>query len=186
MGDRERGLRQLYEFRKQVWGGMYYQSAGKIQNLGPYVRQDVLARLNSSCGIFREELGCRLNWIKGVQGNMLQGGAKSCKFGRYPGNPERPEESNARRSNGGFFTALRNFTVEIEKNTHDNQQMNRKFVAIQQQMEGMGKEAQVEFGKSINSVALRFDSRSGGKSTDQATSLNEWVKSEGVRNTSMS
>ena len=138
MGDRERGLRQLYEFRKQVWGGMYYQSAGKIQNLGPYVRQDVLARLNSSCGIFREELGCRLNWIKGVQGNMLQGGAKSCKFGRYPGNPERPEESNARRNNGGVLYRVAKFDGGNRKE-HPGQPTNEpKFEAIQPQMEGMG------------------------------------------------
>ena len=72
MGDRARGPRQWYEFRKQVWG-MYYQIADQVQSLGPDVHQDVVARLNSSCGIFREELGSQLNWIKDVQENMLHG-----------------------------------------------------------------------------------------------------------------
>ena len=51
---------------------------------------------------------------------------------------------------------------------------------MQQQMEGMGKVAQVEFGESINSAVRRFDARLGDQANDHATSLNGWFKSEGM------
>ena len=73
MEDKERGLRQRFEFCKQVWGGMYYQITEKIQSPGSYLHHDFVARLNSSCENFRGELGFQLNWIKDVQGNMIQG-----------------------------------------------------------------------------------------------------------------
>ena len=46
-------------------------------------------------------------------------------------------------------------------------------------MEGICKVAQVEFGKSINSVGRTFDARLGGEAKDRATSLNGGVKREG-------
>ena len=78
-----------------------------------------------------------------------------------------------------LYTALRNLTVRIDKNSPGIQQTDQKFIAIKQQMEGTGKVAQVEFGDSINSVVRRFDARSDGQAKDRATSLNEGIKSEG-------
>ena len=61
VGDRELGLKQWYDFRNQVWAGIYYQVAEKIQVLGPYVHQDSADKLNNGCELFREELGVHLS-----------------------------------------------------------------------------------------------------------------------------
>ena len=42
-----------------------------------------------------------------------------------------------------FYTAMQDLEGGIEKNAHDNQQMDQNFVAIQQQMGGIGKASQV-------------------------------------------
>ena len=55
-----------------MWGDVYYQITEQIQSLGPYVHQDVSARLNRSFEIFREELGTQLDWLKDVHGNIVQ------------------------------------------------------------------------------------------------------------------
>ena len=43
---------------------------GEIQVMGPSVHQDVVARLNSSCELVRDELGKQLNWLRGIQGKL--------------------------------------------------------------------------------------------------------------------
>ena len=53
----------------------------------------------------------------------------------------------------GLYTALQNLAAATDKHSQGNQQMKQKYIATQQQMERMGRAAQVEFGKSINSVA---------------------------------
>ena len=78
-----------------------------------------------------------------------------------------------------LYAALRNFTVGISKNRQGNQQMDQKFTASQQQMEGVDKVSRVEFAQSINSVVRRFDARLDGEAKDRATSYHAWAKSEG-------
>ena len=70
---------------------------------------------------------------------------------------------------------MQNLAMGIEKNAQGDQQMNQKFVAIQQ-MEWMGKAAQVGFCKTINSVSRIFDAKLDEKAMDQAKPLYEGVK----------
>ena len=78
-----------------------------------------------------------------------------------------------------LYSALQTLAVKIGKNSHDDRQMNQKFITTQLQMEGMSRVARVEFGKSINSVVRRFDARLDGEAKDRATSYHAWAKSEG-------
>ena len=70
--DRERGLNQRCESRRQSWAGIYYPITEQIQSPWPYVHHDVLARLNRGCEIFRAELGNRSDWLNDVRGNIAQ------------------------------------------------------------------------------------------------------------------
>ena len=92
---------------------MYYKIDEEIQSLGPYVRQDVVDRLNSSCEISREELGCQLNWIKDVRGNMIQGvqNLAHAVDTRLIQNDQRGQKQVG--ITGDFFVALGNSAVGI-------------------------------------------------------------------------
>ena len=98
------------------WWGIYYQIAEQIQSLWPYVRQDVAAKLNSSCEISREELGFQLDWIKAVRGNMLQGmqNLENAVATRLIQNNQRNETQE--RIMEGLYAEFQNLTVKIEKN----------------------------------------------------------------------
>ena len=77
-----------------------------------------------------------------------------------------------------LYTALRNSTAKIEADSHDNQQIDQRFIDMQQSMGRMGDEAKEEFGKSTDSVSRRIDASIAEKTKVQATSSNVEVKSE--------
>ena len=77
-----------------------------------------------------------------------------------------------------LYTALRNLATRIEVNTHDNQQINPRFIDIQQRMERLSNEAIEEFGKSIGAVARKFGARFEGGTKGRATSSCLEVKSD--------
>ena len=147
---------------------MYYKITDGIQDLGTYIHQDVELTSGNSCEMFRADLGNQMGRIKDVQQQMAQcmGNIFSAVDTRLVQNDQR---NNAQEVLLGELCAtLKNLTVKLEQNTQENHQLNQKFNAIQQRMEGMSKEVKVEVGKSIDSVANHFEARLAEESKAQA------------------
>ena len=62
--------------------------AEQIQFIGPSVHQDVVARLNSGCELFRVEFGTQLSRLKDVPGKLADGGTSIRKRCRSQTNTE--------------------------------------------------------------------------------------------------
>ena len=70
MDEYERGLKKggMREFSRQLWGGVRNYMAEQIQCPGPWASQEVLESLSLSREHFRDEIGTKLNHLRGVQG----------------------------------------------------------------------------------------------------------------------
>ena len=62
---------QWYDLRRQARGGVHAYMDGEIQFLWSRVHRDVLAKLNWSCELFRDEVGTQLSSLREVQWQLV-------------------------------------------------------------------------------------------------------------------
>ena len=131
--------------------------AERIQVIGPSVHQVVVARLNSSCDLFRDELGAQLNRLRGIQGQLVEG------FDHLANDVDsilvKSPERCDRRENviSELYAEMGKLMAELGYNSETNIQTNEQCASIHQKLEGANNKIEGEVHRSIGSVLQRYN-----------------------------
>ena len=119
--------------------GVHNHMAEQIQVPWPNVHQEVLAKLNMGCELFRNELGSQLNWLRDMQGQLADGvnhlaNALGSKLVESSERRDRKEHVIS-----VLYTSMRKGMVELEINKVYNIQTKGQFASAKQKLEGVNR-----------------------------------------------
>ena len=129
---------------------------GEIQYIGSRAHQDVLDKLKSSCGFFRDEVGAQLNCLRYAQW-QLDGGVNYLATAVDSILAERSGRSDM-QPNGisELFTAMQKVMVELENNKVTAIQTKNEVESHNQKLERVNGNIKAEVGRSIGSVLRKY------------------------------
>ena len=114
--------------------------AEQIQDIGQNVHLDVLAKLNLSCELFRNELGAQLNWLRDIHWQLADG---VNRLENAVGSEivESSERSDRReRVISELYAAMQKVMVELENRKVYIAQTKEQFASFGQKLEGGSKD----------------------------------------------